>query len=74
MVAWREFRETGLWHEVHLHLRSKHQLGFGGPLDETKDWGIGVNRLTTSDCGPCEREIARVVQPLKCFQVKSAAD
>jgi DNA-binding CsgD family transcriptional regulator len=61
-ISDRAFRRTALWNEVYIHLRARYQLAFGGPLDSSSTWCLGMNRLTR-DFGPRERELARFLQP-----------
>lgn len=58
----RTFLQTGLWREVYIHLRGKHQLGFGGPLQPGVLQTLSANRLSR-DFGPRERELAKFIRP-----------
>lgn len=53
---------TSLWNEVYIHLRSKHQISMGGPLDGRRYWTSGINRLAR-DFGPRDRELVHFMRP-----------
>lgn len=61
-VSNREFRRTGLWNEVYIHIRAKNQVIMSGPIAEGQSWSLGMNRLGR-DFGPRERELSRFLQP-----------
>lgn len=57
----RDFRRTGLWNEVYIHLFAKHQMIFGGPLEADRYWIISVHRLSPEH-NRRERELGRFLQ------------
>lgn len=61
-VTSREFRRTGLWNEVYIHLRAKNQLMMGGQVQPSRYWCLSLNRLGR-DFEPRERELGRFLQP-----------
>jgi len=60
-ISARDFRRTGLWNEVYIHLFAQHQMIFGGPLEAGRYWLISVHRLSPKH-GTRERELGRFLQ------------
>lgn len=61
-ISQRQFRDTGLWQEVYIHLRAKDQVLMGGMISNDRFWTLGLNRLGR-DFGPRDRELGKFLQP-----------